>query len=266
MKPVKLQSGKWILAGGAMLSAVVLFANVTTTSGYPRYNSTPPGGNCVTCHGDFDDNTSPKGTIFPNGGKHGMHRNPTDMSTSCLLCHFVIGDNPLMFGSAGTVDTPGLGCAGCHAREYGGQIGLAGAGLRRHHLMNNVTVCGICHTDDPIPLPESIDPPYYGSPDTAAFDACNTGPVFGENWSLDADNTRGLDNDGDQLYDGTDDDCGGCPWDCGGDNDGNIGIVDFLEVLAQWGSKSGSCDFGEGEPGVGINEFLTILSKWGPCS
>ena len=26
-----------------------------------------------------------------------------------------------------------------------------------------------------------------------------------------------------------------CPWDCGGDNDGNVGINDFLELLANWG-------------------------------
>ena len=26
-----------------------------------------------------------------------------------------------------------------------------------------------------------------------------------------------------------------CPWDCGGDNDGTVGIVDFLALLAAWG-------------------------------
>jgi len=26
-----------------------------------------------------------------------------------------------------------------------------------------------------------------------------------------------------------------CPFDCGGDNDGNVGIVDFLNLLANWG-------------------------------
>ncbi len=52
-----------------------------------------------------------------------------------------------------------------------------------------------------------------------------------------------------------------CPWDCG-DNDGIVGIVDFLAVLAQWGSP-GSCDFDGG--GVGINDFLELLANWGPC-
>lgn len=53
-----------------------------------------------------------------------------------------------------------------------------------------------------------------------------------------------------------------CPWDCGGDNDGTVGIVDFLALLAQWGG-SGSCDFDGG--GVGITDFLALLVYWGPC-
>jgi hypothetical protein len=53
-----------------------------------------------------------------------------------------------------------------------------------------------------------------------------------------------------------------CPWDCGGDNDGNVGIVDFLELLAQW-DGGGSCDFDGG--GVGIVDFLKLLANWGPC-
>ncbi len=52
-----------------------------------------------------------------------------------------------------------------------------------------------------------------------------------------------------------------CPWDCGND-DGDVGIVDFLALLAQWGGP-GSCDFDGG--GVGINDFLAVLGNWGPC-
>ncbi len=55
---------------------------------------------------------------------------------------------------------------------------------------------------------------------------------------------------------------GSCPADCGGDNDGDVGINDFLALLAQWGSP-GSCDFDGG--GVGINDFLDLLAAWGPC-
>ena len=54
-----------------------------------------------------------------------------------------------------------------------------------------------------------------------------------------------------------------CPWDCGGDNDGDVGIVDFLVLLAQWGDP-GSCDF-EGDGTVGIVDFLELLANWGAC-
>ncbi len=56
-----------------------------------------------------------------------------------------------------------------------------------------------------------------------------------------------------------------CLWDCGGDHDGNVGIVDFLGLLSQWDQVGTTCDFGLGDPGVGINEFLDVLANWGPC-
>ncbi len=55
-----------------------------------------------------------------------------------------------------------------------------------------------------------------------------------------------------------------CPWDCGGDDDGNVGIVDFLALLAQWGTL-GSCNIDGDGSGVGINDFLALLANWGPC-
>ena len=54
-----------------------------------------------------------------------------------------------------------------------------------------------------------------------------------------------------------------CPWNCGGDNDGNVGIVDFLALLSQWGLIGTSCDIDGG--GVGIVDFLALLANWGPC-
>jgi hypothetical protein len=56
-----------------------------------------------------------------------------------------------------------------------------------------------------------------------------------------------------------------CPEDCDGSNDGLVDILDFLEVLAQWGEIGGTCDMGLGDPGVGINEFLAVLGQWGSC-
>ena len=55
-----------------------------------------------------------------------------------------------------------------------------------------------------------------------------------------------------------------CPWDCGGDDDGNVGIVDFLALLAQWGTL-GSCNIDGDGSGVGINDFLALLANWGSC-
>lgn len=53
-----------------------------------------------------------------------------------------------------------------------------------------------------------------------------------------------------------------CPWDCGDDN-GEVGINDFLAILATWGLP-GPCDFdGDGE--IGIVDFLDLLAHWGPC-
>ena len=53
-----------------------------------------------------------------------------------------------------------------------------------------------------------------------------------------------------------------CPWDCD-DGDGNVGIVDFLALLSQWGMTGTSCDFDGG--GIGITDFLLLLANWGPC-
>ncbi len=53
-----------------------------------------------------------------------------------------------------------------------------------------------------------------------------------------------------------------CPWDCG-DQDGTVGIVDFLTVLAQWGTIGTSCDIDGG--GVGITDLLSLLANWGSC-
>jgi len=54
-----------------------------------------------------------------------------------------------------------------------------------------------------------------------------------------------------------------CPWDL--DADGDIGITDFLQMLAAWGtSPIGPPDF-DGDGVVGIGDFLAMLANWGPC-
>jgi hypothetical protein len=53
-----------------------------------------------------------------------------------------------------------------------------------------------------------------------------------------------------------------CPWDCALPHDKVVNVVDFLEVLFQWGGP-GSCDLNGG--GVSITDFLAVAQHWGPC-
>lgn len=151
-------------------------------------------GGCASCHGDFRGSTSTKGTIFPGGKNHDMHRNAAYMATACNLCH--TGDSnsrvPTFIGSSnGTANNPGIGCSGCHEPT----------GLRKHHLVNGVSECLDCHVSDPAPPKEGTRPPYYGTVDTKANNASNTVPAANtnENWSV--GDYLGLDNDGNNLYD-----------------------------------------------------------------
>jgi len=54
-----------------------------------------------------------------------------------------------------------------------------------------------------------------------------------------------------------------CPWDCDDPADGEVNIVDFLALLAQWGQVGVSCDLDGG--GVSITDFLKMLAAWGTC-
>jgi hypothetical protein len=56
--------------------------------------------------------------------------------------------------------------------------------------------------------------------------------------------------------------CPVCEGDCG-NFDSDVGIVDFLALLAEWGMASTPCDIDGG--GVGITDFLILLANWGPC-
>ncbi len=54
-----------------------------------------------------------------------------------------------------------------------------------------------------------------------------------------------------------------CPWDLGGA--GSVGISDFLDLLARWGTGPGGPPDFDGDGTVGINDFLDLLANWGPC-
>jgi len=69
----------------------------------------------------------------------------------------------------------------------------------------------------------------------------------------------------DGLGDGMPDQCQAvpCPWDLGAD--GTVGINDFLELLAAWGTDPGGPPDFDGDQDVGINDFLELLANWGDC-
>ena len=53
-----------------------------------------------------------------------------------------------------------------------------------------------------------------------------------------------------------------CREDCEALPNGEVGIGDFLKVLADWGNAS-ACDFDGG--GVDVVDFLKVLAEWGAC-
>jgi hypothetical protein len=147
---------------------------------------------CQSCHGDFRSTNSTKGTIFPKGKNHDMHRDAAYMATACNLCHIGSSYTPVFIGrSNGTAHNPGIGCTGCHEAT----------GLRKHHLVSGVTDCLDCHENDAAPPKEGTKPPYHVTPDTKANNASNSvlATNINENWSV--GDYLGLDNDGNNLYD-----------------------------------------------------------------
>jgi hypothetical protein len=53
-----------------------------------------------------------------------------------------------------------------------------------------------------------------------------------------------------------------CPGDINGD--GVVGVGDFLDLLAAWGSAGGPADV-NGDGTVDVQDFLQLLTAWGPC-
>ena len=45
------------------------------------------------------------------------------------------------------------------------------------------------------------------------------------------------------------------------DNDGSVGILDFLALLADWSATHSSADL-DGDGTVGILDFLILLGNW----
>jgi hypothetical protein len=133
---------------------------------------------CSSCHDGFVD-------------KGPLHDTHTAITGTCTMCHpSNPGSKPVSTSQAS--DGTAYSCLGCHGRDYGGSTGVQAAGLRAHHAVSGITICGGCHSGDPAPLAETVLPPHYSRGDVNVIDTC-------------ADN---LDNDGDDIYDDLDEDCG----------------------------------------------------------
>lgn len=198
-------------------------------------------GNCKACHGHFraeeylalsdgrywEEIYTSIGESEPHieSGLHDTHRHvmlDRDglFPRTCRVCHpFGEGPNrfyPVKTNSSATTDFEPLGCVGCHGRAEDHEAqgfpspGGYGAGLRAHHVTSGIKECMTCHWDanpaNYTPVPESVDPPHYFTPDNEfpnkPTNACN--PHGEEDYAA---SSEGLDNDGDGYYDNQDPDC-----------------------------------------------------------
>jgi len=183
---------------------------------YGQYSVDRTSGNCADCHGDFNGSNY----VSAHDGKawnlnlHDGHRTSM-LSGDCSTCHSAAGRFPVFLDrSSGGTGLAAISCAGCHARAETAAGGVVkGSGLRQHHYRNGVTLCGNsgCHTDaNPATFAvvgESVKPPYYFTPDAAHLNK-PTDPCNANGSESAVAPTLGLDNDGDNLYDVGDPDCG----------------------------------------------------------
>lgn len=184
-----------------LMGVLMLLLGLRDLHAYWRYND-----GCQTCHQAFTNNHSEKpGNTWP-ASKHNVHRNQM-LDGVCDACHLDgDNDNPYLNMSNGTPDLPGIGCTGCHARYYPQLDDYVAAGLRMHHANSGITICGLCHPNDPPPWAERYPPAYHGQPTVNITGPCNVDGS--ENWTSDG---LGLDNDGDLAYDTDDPSCQGPP-------------------------------------------------------
>ena len=139
----------------------------------------PNASGCASCHPSFQG----------RGAVHDMHVGNKQMTNNCGLCHTSTGDDPDINSS---VD--GISCTGCHLPK----------GLWEHHQVSSIS-CAPCHTGWSTPALEGTMPAYYSRTDVNIWDPCAGATPGGEDWDNDG---QGLDNDGDDLYEALDPDCG----------------------------------------------------------
>ena len=188
-----------LVASIAVLAAAWAFA-------YEDYSTNQPD-HCAACHGDFQASSyqelAPDGEIWPEG-LHETHE--TMVNGDCNVCHQQGGRFPVILDSSrGGASLSPISCVGCHR----------GAAQRQHHFRVGVS-CLSCHSDsDPAnftPPGEDVLPTYYAEDpgivhENMPTDPCNPAPDYVEDFAGVVG--RGIDNDGDLVYDMDDTDCSG---------------------------------------------------------
>ncbi len=188
------------------LCALMLLAFSGIALAYPNYSG------CKSCHGGFDGSNYTSKTDGAAWGKNLMKGHETFVGGTCNACH-KDGSKGSVYLNYSINSTLSKSCVGCHGREEdvngscvnagGMQVECgAGAGLRQAHELNvGPGTCTSCHSGDPAPIGEQVNPFYYGKSSVQMKDACDadgTESRYG---------TYGLDNDGDGQIDGNDADC-----------------------------------------------------------
>ncbi len=216
-----LSPGPLRVALAATLSITAVLLCGAPARAYSRYSVNRDATNCRGCHGDFRASgtyvSKSDGVQWKDPGTgtgmnlHDGHRTYM-LSGDCSTCHGSGSRFPVLtYSSAGGTGLAPIACLGCHGRpepNYGG--GVSGVGLRQHHYRKGITVCLDCHDDaDPANFTtanEHTFPPYYAMPDANHPDKpanpCNIGGSEGA-----IAPPRGLDNDGDLVYDGSEPEC-----------------------------------------------------------
>jgi hypothetical protein len=205
------------LGFAGMIAAIGLGVGSGPGDAYEQFSQN--GGdatNCGECHGNFRSGiyiSQTDGTVWSN--LHNLHRN-TMLDGDCETCHSA-DDFPVFLNqSLGGDGLAPISCMGCHGRNEDNVAanpqfpnGL-GAGLRQHHFTAGVTRCLDCHDDaDPAnytAVGEDVFPEYYANPG-AGHPNMPTDPCNADGSEDFAGISEGLDNDGDDDYDGLDADC-----------------------------------------------------------
>ena len=212
---------RWLrLIGIAVVTALATAGWQGAALAFEEWSTGGTGSNCTECHGDFRSSAYVSNTDGMNWGNlHNLHRQDM-LDGDCDTCHGNDTFPVLLAVSLGGDGLSPISCMGCHGRSEddtaanpevstGGRSGF-GAGLRQQHFRAGVTSCDECHLDaDPAAytvVGENVLPDYYANPGNGhpnlPTNSCNDDGS--ENF---AGAPEGLDNDGDDLYDGSDSDC-----------------------------------------------------------